>query len=155
MRPFLSDYAAKTIVHALVISRLDYCNSLYYGPPKRYIKQLQSIMNFAALVITNISRDESVTTACKNLHWLPIEQRIRFKLCVLVFKCLHGQGPIYLSDMLMAHVPARQLRSSHSNLLVIPKTNSKYGERSFRYAGACEWNAIPSYIRSIKTLNGF
>ena len=155
VRPFLSDYAAKTIVHALVINRLDYCNSLYYGLPKKFIKQLQSIMNFAARVITNISREESVTIACKNLHWLPIEHRIRFKLCVMVFKCLHGQGPSYLNDMLMTHVPPRQLRSSHSNLLVIPKTNSKYGERSFSHAGAREWNAIPSSIRNIKTLNGF
>ena len=84
VRPFLSDYAAKTIVHALVISRLDYCKSLYYGLPKKNIKQLQSVMNFAAGVIMHISRDESITAVCKFLHWLPIEYRIRFNICVIV-----------------------------------------------------------------------
>ena len=72
---------------------LDYCNSLLYGQPKCILKRLQSVLNSAARLIHLTSRYEHVTPLLIQLHWLPIEQRITFKIAVITFKALHGAAP--------------------------------------------------------------
>ena len=91
---------AKTVVHALIISRLDYCNSVFYGLPKCAIKELQSIMNAAARLVTLTPRDGSVTEAMKSLHLLPVYYKINFKILSITYKALNGLAPKYLSDLL-------------------------------------------------------
>ena len=92
----------------------------------------------------------------KSLHWLPIRQRISFKLLLLVYKCLHNQGPIYLTNCLSVYVPNRQLRSSNDYLrLVYPITRVLAGDRTFTVAASKEWNKLPVYIRQSSSTNIF
>ena len=148
---FLIEHATRVLVHALVISRLDYCNSLYVNLPKCLIQRLQSVMNCAARIILKCGGEDSVTLACKQLHWLPIEYRIKFKLSCIVYKCLNRTAPEYLSDMLH---PARasRTRASRENLLLVPKTNMKFGDRAFEGAGPRTWNELPRCIRDRQSL---
>ena len=101
IRPYISAYVAKVLVHALVMSRLDYCNALYTGLPKYLLNRLQSVQNAAARVITKCSRDASISDVCKSLHWLPVEHRVSFKINTLVYKALHNRTQSYVSDMLV------------------------------------------------------
>ena len=93
IRKFLSYDTCKTLIHAFVTARIDYCNSLLYGQPKCILKRLQSVLNSAARLIHLTSRYEHVTPLLIQLHWLPIEQRITFKIAVIIFTALHGAAP--------------------------------------------------------------
>ena len=97
IRRFLTLDAAKTIIHALVISRLDYANALLFGLPDKCIKKLQLVQNSAARVVTLTKRGDHIKPALQSLHWLPIKERIEFMILVLVFKARNNLAPDYLS----------------------------------------------------------
>ena len=156
VRKYLSPDAAKSLVHGLVISRIDYCNALLAGLPKTLTDRLQRIQNTAARIITRTPRHHHITPALVHLHWLPVSARIDLKVLVYVFKVLSGTAPAYLTELVEQRVPTRALRSNNTTQLVPPRSRTKmYGERSFRSAGARLWNALPQNIRSITTLSSF
>ena len=155
IRPYISAYVAKVLVQALVIGRLDYCNALYIGLPKYLLQRLQAVQNAAARVITKCARDDSISEACKTLHWLPVEQRVSFKIDTLVYKALHDSAPNYVSSLVKIKDSRRTLRSSDTQLLEQPKANMKYGERAFSIAGPREWNKLPVHIRTAKSFMSF
>ena len=117
IRKVLSYDTCKTLIHAFVTTRIDYCNSLLYGQPKCILKRLQSVLNSAARLIHLTSRYEHVTPLLIQLHWLPIEQRITFKIAVITFKALHGAAPSYITDLIKPYTPGRLLRSSNQFLV--------------------------------------
>ena len=96
IRKYLTLDACKTLVEALVMSRLDYASSLLYNINKTYLNQLQCLQSFVACLVLRASFRESAELLRKHLHWLPVEQRINFRIVIYVFKCLHGKVPIYL-----------------------------------------------------------
>jgi len=91
----------------------------------------------------------------KQLHWLAIEWRIRFKLATLTFKALHIGRPPYLSDLLHYHEPMRSLRSSSSHQLSVPRQNLSFGSRAFRFSAPRVWNPLPVSIRESHSLPTF
>ena len=156
IRSFLSKQATTVLIHAFVTSRLDSCNSLLSGLPRTDIQRLQMIQNTAARLVTRTPRFQSISPILKSLHWLPVEKRIMFKLCLLTFKALQGTAPAYLSNLLSDYNPNRTLRSSSQSLLKTPKINTEYyGSRSFSYAAPTLWNNLPFNIRQITNLNSF
>ena len=100
IRHVLRPYAAKALVQALVISRLDYCKGLLVGLSCKLIQKLQRVMNMAARVITCATRATPSTQLLQELHWLLIKERICLKIAVTVFKSLPGAAPCYISDIL-------------------------------------------------------
>ena len=150
IRNYLSKDITKCIVHALVVARLDYCNSLYVNLPKYASDKLQRIMRSAARLIDRPKRNASVTEICKQLHWLPVPQRAEYKVLTLVYKALHGEAPAYLSSMLQQYQPKRTLRSTSSNLLSVKKTRVRYGKRAFSVCGPELWGTI--YLRIFEIL---
>ena len=86
------------LVHALVHSWLDYCNSVLARLPWYLVQQLQSVLNSAARLIFGLKRFDRITPALMDLHWLPYLQRITYKLCMIMFKCLCSSAPAYLAD---------------------------------------------------------
>ena len=148
-RKFLTPSAAKTLIHAYIMSRLDYCNGLLYGLPTNLVAKLQSILNTAARLVTKTRKYEHITPVMINLHWLPIQYRIQFKLLLLIYKSLHGLAPSYLSDKLSLR-PNKGLRSDNRLLLNVPVSTLRlkfYGDRAFSVAGPTLWNALPKNIR--------
>ena len=158
IRRYLNEEAAKRIMLATVTCRLDYCNSLLVNLPKKDIARLQKVQNAAARLIHLTPKTESAKPALKKLHWLPVAYRIKFKIAVILHRCMHGTAPCYLRSMLTPYLPKRDLRSSTSNAvtLVVPRVNQKtVGSRAFSVAGPEIWNEIPSSIRSIESNNVF
>ena len=106
IRKFLSYDVCKTLIHAFVTARIDYCNSLLHSQPQCILKRLQSVLNSAArLIHLTSSRYEHVTPLLIQLHWLPIEQRTTFKIAVITFKALHGAAPSYITDLMKSYTP--------------------------------------------------
>ena len=99
---------------------------------------------------------EHITPVLKSLLWLPVRFRIDFKVLLLVFKCLNGLGPSYLSDLLLPYQPPRTLRSSGTGLLTIPQVSSKkHGEAAFSCYGPRLWNRLPENLRVAQTVEVF
>ena len=102
----------KKLLWAFALSRLDYCNSLLAGCPKYLLSKLRKVQNTAARLVFRTSRSAHVTPMFHSLHWLPIEQRIEYKMSLFCLKIISPQAPIYLSELLHLYTPSRQLRSS-------------------------------------------
>src|SRR4029434_11329968 len=79
LQPSLSFATTQTLIHALITSRLDYCNSILYGSPNTVLNELQYVQNSAACLLTSTRRCEHITPVLRNLHWLPVKTRINFK----------------------------------------------------------------------------
>ena len=99
IRHYLTTEAAKSAVNALVTSRLDYCNSLLRNIPLSQTAQLQRVQNNAARLITRTNKHDHITPVLKELHWLPVESRIAFKMLVMTFKCMNDLAPSYLTEL--------------------------------------------------------
>ena len=120
IRHLLPLSAATALANSLVSSKLDYCNSLYNGISQANLNKIQRIQNTLARVVTNTSKFEHITPILKKLHWLPIKQRIDYKLCLLTYKTLQIQQPTYLYNSLSFPSHSLSTRSSDSSVLSIP-----------------------------------
>ena len=137
-------------VCAFVTSRLDYCNSIFAGLPSCRVNKLQQIQNHAARLVAKASKREHVSPILSELHWLPLESRIEFKISCIAFQCLSDPlCPIYLKDLIKPYAPSRSLRSSNENFLVTPRNKLRtFGYRSFPSQGPLIWNKLPRCIRT-------
>ena len=156
IRPSLDTNSAVLLANALVSNKLDYCNSLFYNLPDTSIDRLQLVQNsLARFVFPSVRRCHHISPTLAKLHWLPIRQRIVFKIATITHKTLQNKQPSYLHDLLHVHTPIRNLRSSNANLLVVPNINSAIGRRSFCYVAPTVWNLLPLSIRNTKSLSTF
>jgi hypothetical protein len=148
--------SAILLANSLVSSRLDYCNSLYYGLPEKSLNRLQQVQNsLARVVMPSCKKYDHIQPVLKKLHWLPIKKRIEYKLATLTFKVLASNQPSYLSELLCRYVPVRSLRSSDKNQLVIPDIRSANGRRSFKFAAPTIWKSLPVALRNSTSLGSF
>ncbi len=152
IRCFVSSQDLEKLVHAFITSRVDYCNGLLTGLPKKTIRQLQLTQNDAARILSRTTKSEHITPVLRSLHWLPVTFRIDFKVLLLVYISLNDLGLKYIADMLTEYKSNRQLRSVGSSQLEKPRVHTKQGESTFSYFPACSWNQLPEEIRCAKTL---
>ena len=121
------------VIHTFISSKLDYCNGLFYGLPSSEIQKLQRPQNSVARLITGAKKSEHITLVLVNLHWLPIEHRVIFKLLLYTYKALHDLPPDYLANLLTFFEPVRTLRSPRSTNLSVPRSRtSTYGDNPLR-----------------------
>ena len=141
----------------MVIAHLDYANCLYAKLPNEELNRLQKLQNMAARLIFQVDRRSSATESLKCLHWLPIRQRIVYKIVVLVYKCVNGFAPKYLSEIITLHNPKRITRRTLDPLLLeVPTTKrSTFAARSFSVFGPKQWNNLPLSLRQSNSLDTF
>jgi len=145
----MSKDAIKTLTHAFITSRLDYCNSLYYGISDGLMNRLQSVQNAAARLVMGVGRREHITPVLRQLHWLPVRRRVQYKLATLVYRSLTGTAPAYLSEecQLTTNVRARSLRSSDCQTCTVRRSHNNFGDRCFAVASPNTWNTLPLELR--------
>ena len=97
IRNFLTFNATAQLIHALITSRLDFCNSILYNLPNKQIERLQRIQNQAARMLKHIPRHNHITPVLSELHWLRIYDRIIIKILLLTHK-VNNTAPEYLCD---------------------------------------------------------
>jgi hypothetical protein len=148
----------KSLVIALVLSRLDYGNAVLVGATSDLLRRLQSVQNAAARLIFGLHRYDHITDALLELHWLRVPERVHFKLLSMTFRSLHGLGPRYLDVFSpVATLPGRRgLRSADTNRLHVPASRLvSAGGRSFEVAGATLWNSLPSDVANVHSFADF
>jgi len=159
VRRSMPRHALVTLVQALVVSKVDYCNAVLVGILGYLQKQLQSVLNAAALLIYSAKNYDHITPLLRELHWLRVPERIQFRLCVLAYRCLTDTALQYLADTLSlsTNVAARcHLRSADSWTLQLPSTRrTTLGDRVFSVAAARAWNSLPPEIRNSDSLLTF
>ena len=156
IRKSLSKINTEQLVHAFVTSQLDNCNALLYGLPVSSTQKLQRVMNAAARIICMKRKFDHITPTLVDLHWLPVKQRILYKILLLTYKAQNGLAPSYIQELITPYQPGRALRSQQLGLLSIPRTKLKtYGGRSFAKAAPTLWNSLPLSIRMCETLPVF
>ena len=156
IRHYLDLQTCKTLMHCLVTSKLDYCNSLYANMPSKSIQKLQRIQNSAARCISRCSRYDHITPVLHSLHWLPVSARITFKLLAITHDCVHNKNfPSYLKELISPYTPRRSLRSSSDSLLTQPKSLNRLFERAFSFVSPQLWNSLPQNLRTVTTKDTF
>jgi len=152
IRHSLSPHAVNTLVHALICTRVDFGNSIFAGLSSLNLSKLQSILNASARLICGLPKYSHISTFIREtLHWLPVPQRIEFKILTLMRNSLLGVAPSYLQALCtsVSTLPGRSaLRSAARGLLVVPRMRGATAQsRSFAYVGPSIWNHLPHESR--------
>ena len=155
----LTSISIKTqLVHSCILSHIDYCNALYYGVTKSEIYKLQRLMNSALRFIHDIKNSRTpITPYMKMSHFLPVHLRIKFKICVLVFKCLNNSAPQYLQNLIALKVSLPSLRVYNDVTLLQSQSfeTLSYKQRRFSQVAPKFWNELPISIRTLSSLCDF
>ena len=154
----LPSHALNTHVTSLVHSRLDYCNVVFAGLPACNVQRLQSILNTAVRLVTSSLRRDHMTSLLRDRQWLSVKQRIEYKLYTMVHRCLYGDAPSYLVDLIKPSAAASAragLRSAESMTVAVPRMLSSLGDHSFATAGPCAWNKLPPHLRLMQSADPF
>jgi hypothetical protein len=152
--PYLDDPSLQLLVSSLVLSRIDYCNSLYYGLPDTSLNPLYKVFNSAARLVSRTPRFSPTSPSLVRLHWLPLKYRMKFKICLIMFKIKNKISPVYLTNSI--RVPNRSgLRSSSFNHNSVYRVKHSFAKRSFSYSGPFLWNSLPSSLTLTKSLTVF
>jgi len=94
IRRSLTFNAAHVLVHAFIHSRVDYCNAILFRVSDVIIRKLQSVLHAAARLVTGVNQNEHIMpTGRYVLHWLPVKQRITYKMATMAFSCVRGTCP--------------------------------------------------------------
>ncbi|GFR60226.1 reverse transcriptase-like protein [Elysia marginata] len=157
IRSYLSVEATNKLVCAFVTSKLDYCNSLVTGISESEIAKLQQVQNNAAKLVYGKKRSGRATPLLKELHWLPVRQRIECGAASIVFQCLSLPNcPTCLSAVFAPYTPTRTLGSEGRNLLAKPGAGLETcGDRAFAFRGPDVWNRLPLSVQQSEPLSGF
>ena len=131
-----------------VSSRLDYCNALLFGITTESISRLHRVHNSPAGVV-NSSRSPT------DLHWLPVDSRMKCKVAAMCYKCYCLNTPDYLSSVLQPYISARTFRSTRQGKLAIPQSRNNTTARQFSWAAPSIWKSLPDSVREAPSLNTF
>ena len=151
VRNMLTQEHTESLVHAVTSSRLDYCNSLFINISNHNLKKLQKVQNAAARLVTRKRKRDSVSSILRELHWLNVESRVIFKVILIVYKAIYGM----CSENLVVRYKQYNCRPNDFLLLETKVVKTKYGKRTFDYAGPRLWNALPLDVRTIDSIDTF
>ena len=156
IRKYLDRTSTERLVHAFVSSHLDCNNSILYGVSNNILSSLQRVQNSAARLITCIKRHEHISPVLRELHWLTVSDRIRFKILLLTYKAIHGQSPMYIQHLITLSANKSLRSASQFALQPGPRVKTSfYGDHAFSVAAPKLWNSIPYTIHSAVSTSQF
>jgi len=146
---------AMAVGRAIILSRLDYCNALLCGVSEATkITRLQCLQNQLVRAVMKLPYRSHVSDTGVTLHWLPVWERITFKIAVQTFQAFNLHQPQYLSELLDNRIAALR-SSSDTTQLVVPRTRNKKITRAYNCAAALVWNSLPPYMSKCTSLMTF
>ena len=149
IRKYLSKHTTRT---SEVTPKLDYCNALLAESCQYLIKKLQRVQNAAARLVNKLKKRSRITPALKELHWLPIMYRIKFKVALTTYKAVNGAAPAYILSLLSGF---RKTRNDNLKLMIPKFRLKRIGGRAFRNCAPMIWNSLPHHIRAAESTKAF
>ena len=125
-----------TLIRALIMSRLDYCNSLFVCSSQSTLSRLQRVQDAARRLLCDVSPRSHASSLRKRLHWLPVSSRIQFKLCILTFDIQHGIASLYLAELCDRCDNTRVRSAARGNSAVRQTRASRLGQSFFSSCAA-------------------
>ena len=156
IRRYLDTDSCKALVNATVTSRLDYCNALLLGCTDGQILRLQRVQNKAARMVTLRPKLSNIAAMLRDLHWLPVQARIDFKVLTFTYKATHNEAPVYLEELINTYTPGRSLRARNNVQLVQPRYHRKtFAAQNFSIMAPHYWNQLTASIQGAASLDVF
>ena len=158
IRNYVPDNICKLLIESTVLSRIEYCNSLYHGLPLFSTNCLNRVIRSSVRLLYRIQLSNHACTSDKlySMKWLSAKQRSIYKIIMIVYKCLYLKSPKYLKDLLIYRTESRTSRSSFSKVLQYHKFRlARHGKRCFRHSAAVLWNGLPRELRIVSSLERF
>ena len=151
IKHFLITEQLQLLVCSLVLSVIDYCNILYYGMSNENLKKLQSVQNSAARLACKVNIYDRVPSEelFRRLHWLKVRERIAYKVLVVVHKCVYGNAPSDVKDLV------RFSQSNRTKKLEVRPCLGEMGNRAFSVCGPRLWNCLPTELRMNGNMEDF
>ena len=146
---------------SIVGSRIDYCNGLLFGASGKAFNRLQRVQNNLARAVFDIGirklhdSGRRSLDLLRELHWLPVQARVKYKVALLCFKCYKLEVPTYLSSLLKQYRSTRSLRLSFLDILSVPRSKTKTASRRFSIAAPNVWNSLLATIRAASSVGSF
>jgi len=138
---------------------LDYCNAMIAELPDNQVSRLQSVLNAAAMLVFSARKYKAISPLLCGLQWLRVPQWIKFKLAVLMYRCLLSMTSPYLTDKLHRVVDIdsrRRLRSASTlTLIVALMRHSIIGDRALPVTVSSVWNSLLSSATLSTSLTAF
>jgi len=149
------------LVNNLILSKLDYGNAVLAACTVADLNALQVVMNNAVRFILDVGKRAHITPHLKKLHFLPVKQRILYKLCLIAFKVINKTAPLYLNDIFCCYEPTTtmSLRQStetdrDTHLLTYAHSNELSNKCIFKRLTS-SWNSLPFTLRTVSDVNTF
>ena len=159
IRPSITTKLAQLLVTSLILPGIDYCNSTLYRLPRNSITPFTKLLYSAARIVYRIPKYSRthITPYLKILHWLPITQRIQYKIILLTHLATHHNKSDYLTDLLTDYNPSRSQRTENQyKLHTLNCTNLTIKQQSaFSIAASKLWNSLPTSLRSLSSTPSF
>ena len=111
LKKHLSTTVKIKLVKSLILSKIDYCNAIFVNLAKYQLKKISRIINSCLRYIYDLKWDTGASLYYLKAHILPVpfEYRLKYKVCLTVFKCLHNIAPVYLADLLYPYASLESL----------------------------------------------
>ncbi len=157
LRSYLPKEGLIMYYNAYILPLFDYCCIIWGNTSDLNIEKVYKLQKRAARIILNAKRHASSLILFKELGWLTFMNRIKYHKGVLMFKCIKGNAPPYLSDLFNkpSHERSYSTRSSNNGNLFVPRPNSNYMKKTFHYSGTVLWNSLPTSLKNIQTIDAF
>ena len=152
MRRYITQKEVEILVHAVISSRIDYCNCLLFGVQKTDgLDKLQRIQNQASKLVLRKGHRQGYSSARRLniLHWLSVPKRIVFKILTVVFKCFQGTAPLLVSSLLVLKRTISGTSYKYDVRTFFPTL--EIGRRAFMYHAPRLWNSLPIELRQCET----
>ena len=120
---------------------------------------LQRVINAADRFVANLRPRDHVSHVLRDLHWLPIRERILYKVCLMMFNIVNGTAPTYFTTGMVTRISDLpgwcHLRSAAEGLFDVPRTRTVFGSRALSIAGPVAWSGLPVHVRAIRDVIPF
>ena len=155
VRHLFSQDVLLQILNSLVFSKLFYCSTVWSGTTKQNIYKLQLLQNFAARIVTGTNKFNHISPALKELGWLPVADLLHLRDVAMVYKCLNGLTPTYLSSKLVKRSTIHSHHTRQEDHIHIPYCRTTTAQQSFFYHALCSWNQLSTDTKSSKDMHSF
>ena len=155
VRKHLTTETVQIIACSVILSRIDYCNSLLYGAPVAVVEMLHKAQNNVASHMSSLQMCQCQTTTLNSVRWLPVHQRIQYRIVVITHKALSTSIPAYIDELLQRQVTTRFLRSTDAPPLSVPWIHTETAKRAYCLAAPNVWNLLLNDICNASSLSSF